>query len=107
MSGRARTPAMERFMRYVRRTRGCWYWLGGTAPKGYGRFRDGESRLVCAPRWIYQQIFGPIPPTLQIDHKCNVPGCVRPDHLDDVTNLENQRRKAARRTHCPHGHPWS
>lgn len=42
-----------------------------------------------------------------IDHLCGVKACVRPEHLEAVTQGENVRRAAARKTHCPKGHPYS
>lgn len=42
------------------------------------------------------------------DHLCRVRHCVRPEHLELVTNAENTRRglSVALKTHCKNGHPW-
>jgi len=40
---------------------------------------------------------GPIPDGLHLDHLCANPPCVRPDHLEPVTQAENNRRAAQRR----------
>ena len=34
---------------------------------------------------------------LELDHLCNEPSCIFPDHLEPVTQLENTRRRDVRR----------
>lgn len=101
-----------RFWPKVTKTDGCWLWTGAKV-KGYGRFkvwRDGRWTHVRAHRWAYEALEGPIPPGIYPDHLCHTndlacPGgptcphraCVRPDHLEPVTDEENRRRANARR----------
>lgn len=102
----------ERFERHIDRTDTCWLWNGSTKAAGYGTFqirREGETkwRAVNAHRYAYELWVGPIPEGLQIDHLCATPACVRPDHLDVVTQAENLRRKSERiyaRPFCHRGH---
>ena len=48
---------------------------------------------------------------MQLDHLCRNRKCVNPEHLEQVTHLENQIRgigfiaKNIRKTHCDRGHP--
>lgn len=85
----------------------CWLWTGGTS-YGYGLFWN-----VPAHRWAYENLVGPIPPGLHIDHLCRNPPCVNPAHLEPVTVRENTLRgvgtsaQNARKTYCIHGHPFS
>jgi hypothetical protein len=83
---------------------GCWIWQGGTA-RGYPVVWDKvKKKTVRAHRWYYEQTKGPIPEGLHIDHLCFVPLCVNPDHLEAVTQAENNRRMGERITHCKRGH---
>ena len=93
---------------------GCWLWLGGLDGKGYGQFWL-HGRHVQAHRVVYEQIVGPIPDGLSIDHLCRARNCVNPQHLEPVSILENiQRGYSAnngghnkRKTACPQGHLYS
>jgi len=61
-----------------------------------------------AHRLAYELVIGVIPKGLVLDHLCKRRNCVKPTHLEAVTNLENIERGlvgASRRTHCEHGHP--
>jgi HNH endonuclease len=121
--------APERFWQRVDR-RGpneCWPWTGEIVTGGYGVFRPlgRRSRRVRAHRWLWEQLHGPLPPGVVLDHLCHTPECVvvsravgcphrrcmNPAHLAPATNRENVTRgngwagRKARQTHCIHGHP--
>lgn len=105
----------ERFLYYVRKTRGCWWWEGANTEGRYGQFWGGleVGRSMRAHRWAYEHWVGPIEPGLDVDHLCNNGLCVRPDHLEAVTrreNLKRSRNPVARNidaTHCLAGHEFS
>ena len=106
-----RPSLAERFWPKVNRVEeGCWEWRGARAGTGYGAiWVDGRGRP--AHRVAYELEVGPIPDGLQLDHLCCNPACVRPDHLEPVTQAENIRRGNggkhwAEKTHCPQGHPY-
>lgn len=92
-------PEVDRFWSKVDQAdpSGCWLWLGGVNRFGYGRFAATSADLVLAHRYAYELVVGPIPAGLTLDHLCERPPCVRPDHLEPVTNSENLRRRHARR----------
>lgn len=92
---------------YIDATGDCWIWTGAHSANGYGRIWDG-TRVVAAHRLVYENLVGPIPDGLEMDHLCRVPACVNPDHLEPVTAKENNRRGAGhpngRKLRCIHGH---
>lgn len=70
---------------------GCWLWLAGVRRRGYGiislegpHFGNGVAHRVA---WeLYR---GPIPEGMSVLHRCDVPGCVNPDHLFLGSALDN------------------
>lgn len=99
-----------RFWAKVDKTSTCWLWTGSRTA-GYGRFgdraaaeRNGYSTSL-AYRIAWEDVNGPVPAGLELDHTCNTPACVNPEHLEPVTHQENMRRRFERRSTCPNGHP--
>jgi hypothetical protein len=99
----------ERFWPKVNKTDTCWLWQGALYRSGYGAFRyDGQMRV--AHRFAYQVTVGAVPDGRVLDHLCRVRACVRPDHLEPVTDRENVLRGVgptadnASKTHCDGGH---
>ncbi|MFB7219369.1 HNH endonuclease signature motif containing protein [Streptomyces sp. NPDC056227] len=87
----------------------CWLWTAAVSSTGYGMTWNGHT-VVGAHVFAYQQIVGPIPAGLHLDHLCRVPLCVNPQHLEPVTPGENVRRGnspgavAVRTGMCQRGH---
>lgn len=94
MSGRwpARTTE-ERFWEKVEKTETCWEWTASVSRGGYGQFNIGRT-VVRAPRFAYENLVGPIPERMTVDHICHNPPCVKPDHLRLATNKENNENKS-------------
>lgn len=103
----------ERFWQYVNKDapQGCWEWTGGLS-HGYGNFmarhEDGTYAQVQAHRFAYRLLVGPVPDGLVMDHLCRNKLCVRPLHLDPVTQRVNVQRGDAAVAHaaCGRGHPF-
>lgn len=91
--GRAAKPAHIRFWQYVDQSGDCWVWTASVRADGYGEFRV-DGRLVRPHRFAYEQMVGPIPDGLVIDHLCRNRRCVNPSHLEPVTPLVNNQRGA-------------
>lgn len=85
-------------------------WTASVTGPGYGKFYV-DGRLTPSHRWSYEQMVGPIPAGLVLDHLCRVRRCCNPAHLEPVTQRENLMRGAsfveenALKTACPKGHP--
>lgn len=90
----------------------CWLWTGamagpGSEKYGHAHFGDGMERCHIL---TYEAEHGPVPAGLVVDHLCRTRRCVRPSHLEAVTQRENLVRGvgiiaiAAKKTQCVNGH---
>lgn len=83
----------------------CWLWRGcRTGNNGYGQFRIGKRRFyahlvafhIRHGRWPLEGMEGL--------HRCNIPPCVNPAHIQEGTHLANMRQAAnSGRTRAPVG----
>ena len=75
------------FWSKVVKSTNCWIWTGHVDRKtGYGRF---TRRHLSAHRFSYELAYGSIPEGLMVCHRCDVPACVRPDHLFTGSSRDN------------------
>lgn len=77
----------------------CHIWTGPDSGDGkgggYGRM-SLNSQTVAVHLVVYTHYYGYIPGKKQIDHLCNNRRCCNPVHLEMVSHLKNQRRRAKR-----------
>lgn len=105
----AKLTREQRFWAKVDKSGDCWVWTGNRSGN-YGKFwLDGRKQW--AHRVSYEMETGPVPAGLVLDHLCRVPLCVKPEHLEAVTQHVNALRgdsgkHQAVKTHCPTGHPY-
>ncbi len=114
----------QRFWDKVQKTSDCWIWTGAIAATGYPRYyigkrEDGAYRFGAAYRAMYEDLHGPIPRGMQLDHVCHSANpacrdgpnclhrrCVNPDHLELVDGATNVRRAHKGNADvCKNGHP--
>jgi hypothetical protein len=76
-----------------------WIYSGALNHNGYPIISTTGKNVARAHRIAYQIAVGPIPFGLHIDHVqdrgCRSRACVRPAHLEAITQAENNRRAAA------------
>lgn len=94
----------------IEKTETCWLWHGARTQGGYGLVtvglvEDNTRRTVLIHRLFYEEFIGPIPEGLHLDHLCRVRNCCHPDHVEAVTQAENNRRATPRKRkkQCQHG----
>jgi predicted DNA-binding protein (UPF0251 family) len=73
--------------------KGCWFWKGYVRPDGYGEI-SVKGKVRRAHRVSFEMHNGGIGEGECVCHACDVPGCVRPDHLWLGTRDDNQKDMA-------------
>ncbi len=91
---------LDRFWAKVDKTGECWLWTAGCFKRGYGSFRL-NGKMERAHSLSFRLARGDVPKGLVLDHLCRNKRCVRPEHLDPVTQLVNVRRGLVK------GQEWS
>lgn len=113
-------PVEVRFWAKVRKSDGCWLWMGLKDKDGYGQLRrdkqpgERRGRMVKAARLAWELENGLMPDGMGALHTCDNPPCVRHDHIYPGTPVENGRdlRERVRhpgrqKTHCSQGHEFT
>lgn len=67
---------------------GCVIWKGAKTSFGHGVFEANKVRYK-AHRFSWEETNGPIAEGVCVCHKCDVPACVRVEHLFLGTNADN------------------
>lgn len=83
---------------------GCWLWNGPVWANGYGVIGRGgrDGGTFGAHRAAWEVTNGPIPPGMNVCHRCDTPPCINPAHLFLGTTADNIADKTAK-GRTPHG----
>lgn len=79
---------------------GCWLWTGTVDGSGHGLAKVAEQGWPeRAHRLVYAAEVGPIPAGHVVHHRCRVPACVNPAHLEAMSPGDHTRlhRRSGRR----------
>lgn len=75
--------------RYTCPSDGCWVPKKGS--DGVYKYVGTAHGSKLAHRMSYEFHKGPIPDKFVVDHTCRTRGCINPDHLEAVTQADNNR----------------
>jgi len=88
-SASSQTLFQKRFWEKVTKTDACWLWNGYRNACGYGCAGIGGRKTMLAHRAAWEMVNGPVPAGMRVLHTCDIPACVRVDHLWIGTQQEN------------------
>jgi len=100
---------LQRFWARVKKSSGCWEWIGGRDAAGYGALnvQGAILRVHVLSYWLHH---GAIPTGKIICHHCDNPPCVNPSHIYAGTVSSNTRDMIARGRAAPqvgHVREWA
>lgn len=58
----------------------CWQWIGHVSGLGYP-YKSYLGKTIPARRWLWEQLFGPVPDKLIVTTSCQNTTCMNPHHF--------------------------
>lgn len=84
---------LKALVKIGRRADDCWDWLGVVNTNGQPQKQLGGKQLP-ARRWLWGQLFGPVPDGLVVTNTCGKLTCCNPAHLRCCFQAEANRAGA-------------
>lgn len=78
-------------VRLGKRPEDCWQWLGPVSSSGYGN-KTFNGQTINAKRWLWMQLFGPLPEGMVVSSTCGDELCMNPHHF--VAQSQGQANRA-------------
>lgn len=82
----------------VRKTDGCWLYMGCRNKDNYGAIRVNGHYLAHRLTWTLEN--GPIPEDMHVLHRCDNPPCCNPAHLWLGDDFDNRQDSIAKGRHA-------
>ncbi len=105
-SKRKTFSADDFWSKVVKIENGCWTWNGLHDSNGYGLVNVDGVKTRCH-RVAFTLTNGPVEKGKYVCHRCDNPGCCRPDHLFAGTALDNSRDCAEKGRNCRGEKNWA
>ena len=80
----------DNFWSKVKKTKGCWEWIGAKNRDNYGVCKL-NGKMIATHRKSWEICKGKIPKGIFVLHLCDNPPCVRPSHLWLGNHSDNMR----------------
>lgn len=94
-----REVKIQDFWDRVKTPDGCRLYYGAKEANGYGYVKNplgDDPKYLTAHRLAWILTHGPVPPGMQVLHKCDVRACCNPEHLflgSIIDNMRDMNRK--------------
>jgi hypothetical protein len=85
---------LKALVKLGRRPDDCWQWLGKVSEATGQPQKQLNGQNMPARRWMWMQLFGPIPPGLVVTSTCGNKTCTNPHHLRACFQAEANRGAA-------------
>ncbi|RMI13229.1 hypothetical protein EBM89_05240 [Cellulomonas triticagri] len=89
---------VARFVGFVHRSPGCWWWTGALSSCGHGRFWVRAGLVVIAHRFAYALAHPDAALPEVLAHTCDESSCQKPAHLAPSDPDDNRAQWVARRS---------